>query len=125
MRILPHALLALAICSVSVGHAESTDASAGADDQAVEAWVVSVLEKVRQNWVRPNDAPADFDCQVRLEQTESGEVTSAAVVADCGSKALNESVVSAVRKASPLPTAPAGSFEKVLVIRFCPTIEGC
>jgi colicin import membrane protein len=84
-------------------------------------WAIAVSDKIRARWIKPSKAKAKFDCTVEIELTPAGRVTSVELRKSCGSKALDESILHAVRDSEPLPLpANPAVFEPDLVLHFIP-----
>jgi len=76
----------------------------------------AVMQAVRLNWMHPDDTPA-LPCRVSVGQEPGGHVTRIEVAPDCPySEAGKRSVISAVRRADPLPYKGYERF-------FSPTID--
>ena len=86
-------------------------------------WAAAISEALRRNWLRPPDSQATFQCQVGIKLLPNGQVVpnSVRIVASCGSMVLDDSVIKAVYKASPLPLpSEPSAFVPDLTIRFRP-----
>lgn len=79
----------------------------------------AVHTAVQRHWIRPQGTPANVQCRVRIKKFPDGEVITAEVVDSCGSSALDESIIDAVYRASPLPR-PKNSllFARELTFEF-------
>lgn len=101
-----------------------------ADRRVFEAWRSGLLEqhlamiahRVKQNWVQPDDADSNIDCDITLRQSRSGEVLAIHVqCCDGGDDEIVRSIKAAVRRASPLPLQPDPTlFQGTLEFRFMP-----
>lgn len=91
-----------------------------ADSQKL--WFSAISEALRRNWLRPPDQQADFACIVEIELLSNGAVKSARIVNSCGSMVLDDSVIKAIYKASPLPlpSEPSAFMAKLPPLRFRP-----
>jgi colicin import membrane protein len=88
-------------------------------------WKAQIEAKIQRNWIKPPSAQAGFECIVRVQQVQGGEVT-AVHVDSCtgGDAALRESVENAVYRASPLPTpSNPALFDRNLILTFKPPGE--
>lgn len=80
-----------------------------------------VADKVRRNWLRPAGSMSDFSCTVLVQQLPGGDVVGVQLLESCGNSALDRSVESAVRKASPLPKPPDPElFDREIEFNFEP-----
>ncbi|MES2885604.1 MAG: cell envelope integrity protein TolA [Pseudomonadota bacterium] len=92
-----------------------------ADSQAL--WVRAMGAAIRRNWLRPPDNQATFACKVGFRLINNGQVVpnSVRIVSSCGSLVLDDSVIKAVYKASPLPLpSEPSAFVADLVVNFRP-----
>ncbi len=71
-----------------------------ADSQKL--WVRALADAIRRNWLRPPGADT-FSCKLNVQLLPNGQVVSARIISSCGSPILDDSVIKAVYKASPLP----------------------
>lgn len=87
---------------------------------AQQAWVRALAEAIRRNWLRPPGAE-NFTCKLNVKLLPNGQVVSARIISSCGSPILDDSVIKAVYKASPLPlpTEPS-AFVPDLNLTFKP-----
>jgi colicin import membrane protein len=86
---------------------------------AYAAWTNQIIARVKRAWTRPPNTPVGLTCTVRMSQTSGGEVVSVDI-GDCnGDAVVQESIRSAVFKASPLPPPPDPSlFERNITFVF-------
>lgn len=90
-------------------------------DKARGNWVAAIRQKVTRSWIRPPDAPSGLDCKVKITQSPDGHVEGAAMQACNGDQAVQQSIITAVYKASPLPTPDDPDvFSRVIVFEFAP-----
>jgi len=81
----------------------------------------SIKRRVQANWRQPSGFSDGDRAEVQVTQIPSGDVTDVRLLACSGGSAFCDSVVSAVRRASPLPQAPEPEvFERVLQFNFRP-----
>ena len=89
----------------------------------VEEWGRAVQQAIHGRWTQPRgpNIPTDFSCDVMVKLTPFGGVDEVEVVRSCGDVALDASIETAVRDASPLPTPkdPA-DFSNTLLLTFTP-----
>lgn len=82
-------------------------------------YVDKIQRKIENNWLIPMRPVKDFQCTVFVRQREDGCVLHAAVQNCEGQYELVRSVMSAVRRASPLPRAHYREmFESDIVLTF-------
>lgn len=80
-------------------------------DQSVVAQYVGLIkQKVTRNWVRPTGWPAGQTCRIDIQLMPGGDVVQVHMVNSCGSTLFDQSVESAVTRASPLPLPPDGAL---------------
>lgn len=91
------------------------------DSRALGNWEAAIQQKVVQNWNKLPSTPPDLDCFIKITQLPSGQVTGA-VMQNCnGDQAVQQSIITAVRKASPLPLpADPGVFQREITFEFQP-----
>jgi colicin import membrane protein len=101
--------------------AEERGIAARNSDEAA-SWHRSITARIARAWLKPPSAVAGITCTVLVAQVPGGEVTSVRVEScEPNEAALRESVETAVYRASPLPTPPAGvPFERNLRLIFAP-----
>jgi colicin import membrane protein len=88
---------------------------------AQKLWAAAIAEALRRNWLRPPDSQDNFQCMVNIKLAPNGQVLSARIASSCGSMVLDDSVIKAVYKASPLPLPKEPTaFVPDLNIRFRP-----
>ena len=84
-------------------------------------WAARIIAKVRPNWQRSATGGQDFSCRVQVNLLPDGTVTSARVLESCGSALIDQSVVNAYLKSSPLPLpSEPSAFERELITTFEP-----
>ncbi len=66
-------------------------------------WEAAIKAKVEQNWNRPPSTPAGLDCYVQITQLPNGQLISAKMLKCNGDSAVQQSVITAIYKSSPLP----------------------
>jgi TonB C terminal len=84
-------------------------------------YATQIQARIERAWMRPRnplDAPR-FSCRARIEQDRRGDVAAIHLDACNGSERWRESLVSAIRMASPLPAPPDPSvYADRLVLTF-------
>lgn len=89
-------------------------------------WADVLVKRIRRFWLRPPEAPASFQCVVRVALAPDGSVLASAVIKSCGTEAMDLSVRVAMLKASPFPLpAHPEDFVANLTVTFCPNENGC
>ncbi len=89
-----------------------------ADSQKL--WARALAEALRRNWLRQPGADS-FVCKVKIRMLPNGQVVNATIVSSCGSQLLDDSVISAANKASPLPLpSEPSAFVPEVTITFRP-----
>jgi colicin import membrane protein len=99
---------------------ERGNALRGSDEAA--RWHAAIVARITRAWIAPPSARAGVSCIVSVSQTTAGEV-QAVRVESCSidDAALRESVETAVKRASPLPSPPNPAlFEPNLKLIFAP-----
>lgn len=90
-------------------------------DKARGNWIAAIRQKVEQSWNRPPSTPIGLDCSVKITQLPSGQVISADMQQCNGDQAVQQSIITAIYKASPLPTPEdPGVFEREITFEFAP-----
>lgn len=69
----------------------------------VDKYKALIVQAISQNWVVPNTVSPDLSCILHINLAPGGVVTSVSVVKSSGDSGLDNSAMSAVYKASPLP----------------------
>lgn len=106
--------------------AEETQRNQRYSDQArinaQQEWNLRIQEKVKRNWLRPPGVAEEFQCRVRIELLPSGDVVGQPqLLQSCGNPLLDDSVIKAILKSSPLPTpADPAVFERSINFNFIP-----
>jgi colicin import membrane protein len=84
-------------------------------------WVAAISRKVIANWIRPPSAQPGVDCFVKITQLPSGQVVSAKMEQCNGDSVVKQSIITAVLKASPLPTPEdPQAFSRQITFEFTP-----
>lgn len=83
---------------------------------AQKLWARALAEALRRSWLRQPGAD-NFVCKVKIRMLPNGQVVSASIISSCGSQLLDDSVISAANKASPLPlpTEPSAFVPEVSI----------
>ena len=84
-------------------------------------WAQMINRALERAWLRPPGNTDQFICKLNVRLLPNGQVVSATITKSCGSPILDDSVLKAVYKASPLPLPPEPSaFVPELNISFQP-----
>ncbi|HET7371126.1 MAG TPA: cell envelope integrity protein TolA [Gammaproteobacteria bacterium] len=87
--------------------------------EAMGNYVAGIKQKVVRNWLVPPTTPADLKCVVNVTQIPGGTVVNAEVASCNADEAVQQSIISAVYKASPLPEpSEASLFERQIRFTF-------
>ncbi len=70
---------------------------------AINAYIIKLNRHVTPNWIRPPTGPDRFKCLLYVRQRQDGTIVDVRIKSSCGSPALDDSVLRAMRKSSPLP----------------------
>lgn len=93
--------------------------AAAARSEAMGNYVAGIKQKVVRNWLVPPTTPADLKCIVNVTQVPGGVVVNAEIASCNADQAVQQSIISAVYKASPLPEpSEAGLFERQIKFTF-------
>lgn len=92
----------------------------GADPNTGELYRQALMEKIRDNWTRPDNVPPGQACKIVIRQIPGGTVIDAQVDPSCPyDEAGRRSVEAAVLKAQPLPYQGFESvFNRTLILNF-------
>ncbi len=81
---------------------------------------ITVLNRVRTNWLRPIGSSQTFRCRLRIDYQAGGFITNVVVLDGCGNNPLDDSVERAIWKTQPLPLDPAQNGAGSMVLEFTP-----
>ncbi|MGH8530877.1 MAG: cell envelope integrity protein TolA [Nevskiales bacterium] len=70
---------------------------------AINAYIIKLNRHVTPNWIRPPSGPGLFKCLLYVRQRQDGTIVDVRIKSSCGNPALDDSVLRAMRKSSPLP----------------------
>ncbi|MGH8272665.1 MAG: cell envelope integrity protein TolA [Gammaproteobacteria bacterium] len=85
------------------------------------AWIDAITATVQRNWNKPASTPPGLDCTVKITLLPSGEVTNATMLQCNGNGVVEQSIITAIYKSSPLPTpSDPAAFENVIKFEFIP-----
>jgi colicin import membrane protein len=84
-----------------------------------QQYVALITQKVHNNWISPASTPDNLNCTVLVTQVPGGDVTNVQL-SDCnGDDAVQQSIMTAVYRSSPLPPPPDPSlFDRSLRFTF-------
>lgn len=85
-----------------------------------ESFGLTVLGRVRENWLRPARSAASFHCRLRIDYLAGGTISNVVVMEGCGEGTLDDSVQRAIWKTQPLPLGPSQQGAGSLVLDFTP-----
>lgn len=85
-----------------------------------ESFGVTLLGRVRENWLRPVSSALSFHCRLRIDYLAGGIISNVVVLDGCGNNPLDDSVERAVWKTQPLPLGPTQSGPGSVVLDFTP-----
>jgi colicin import membrane protein len=95
--------------------------AATARDKALADYVNRIRDKVRQNWILPQDVQGNPEAIFSVVQLPTGEVLSVKLRKSSGNPALDAAIERAILKASPLPLPePRSLFDRQLELVFRP-----
>ena len=84
-----------------------------------QQYVALITQKVHNNWISPASTPDNLNCTVLVTQVTGGDVTNVQVSNCNGDDAVQQSIMTAVYRSSPLPPPPDPSlFDRNLVFTF-------
>lgn len=84
-----------------------------------QQYVALITQKVHNNWISPASTPDNLNCTVLVTQVPGGDVTNVQVSNCNGDDAVQQSIMTAVYRSSPLPPPPDPSlFDRNLVFTF-------
>ena len=81
---------------------------------------LSLLDRIRENWLKPTDVNPLFRCRFRVDYDASGMISNVAEMDNCGNAVLNDSVRRALWKTQPLPVDPSQHNGGSIVLEFSP-----
>lgn len=89
-----------------------------ADSQKL--WARALAATLQRNWLRQPGSD-NFSCKIKIRMLPNGQVINATIVNTCGSTLLDDSVIAAANKASPLPLpSEPSAFVPEVTITFRP-----
>jgi colicin import membrane protein len=88
---------------------------------ALSQYMAMIQQHVERRWIRPPSARSGIECEVKVAQGPSGTVLSVSIGRCNGDQAVQQSIETAVQRASPLPLPQDQRlFERNLVFIFKP-----
>ncbi len=95
--------------------------AATARDKALAEYINRIRQKVRSNWILPQDLSGNPEAIFEVIQLPTGEVLSVKVLKPSGNPAYDAAVERAILKSSPLPLPDSrNDFSRVLKLTFKP-----
>jgi colicin import membrane protein len=89
----------------------------------LDKYAMAITDKIERNWNKPLSAQPGLECEVRVEQILTGEVVNVELGRCNGDATVKDSILQAVRKASPLPKPdPPLQVERHLNVTFRPKL---
>jgi TonB family protein len=85
-----------------------------------ESFGVTLLGRVRENWLRPASSALSFHCRLRIDYLAGGTISNVVVLDGCGNNPLDDSVERAVWKTQPLPLGPTQGGPGSVILDFTP-----
>ncbi|HET9679196.1 MAG TPA: cell envelope integrity protein TolA [Gammaproteobacteria bacterium] len=89
----------------------------------LQQYKTSIAQKVSRNWIAPANVPPDLECEVLVTQAPGGIVLNVQITQCNGGPLVRDSIITATRKADPLPPPPPGGeflFERQIKFIFRP-----
>lgn len=103
------------------GERLARELAATARDKALSEYINRIRQKVRSNWILPQDLPGNPEAVFEVIQLPTGEVISVKVLKPSGNAAYDAAVERAILKSSPLPLPVSrNDFSRVLKLTFKP-----
>lgn len=92
-----------------------------ARNKALDEYIGRIRNKVRQNWILPQDIQGNPQCVFKVIQLPTGEVIDVKLLKTSGHPAYDDAVYRAILKSSPLPPpASRDQFYRELELTFRP-----
>ncbi|HET8697282.1 MAG TPA: cell envelope integrity protein TolA [Gammaproteobacteria bacterium] len=89
----------------------------------LDEYAMMITDKIERNWNKPLSAQPGLECEVHVEQILTGEVVNVQLGRCNGDATVKDSILQAVRKASPLPKPPPPlQVERNLNVTFKPDL---
>lgn len=79
-----------------------------AKQDEISKYMNAIENKIYQNWVAPPDVKKGLVCELQVTLIPTGDVVNIEVSKSSGDPVYDQSVIAAVKRASPLPVPPAG-----------------
>ena len=84
-------------------------------------WMAAIRQRVIQSWIRPPSVQPGLDCYVKITLLPSGQVVHAKMGQCNGNAVIQQSIITAVLKASPLPIPQdPQAFSRNITFEFAP-----
>jgi len=103
--------------SASTGQPVTQKSTAGGQNASGGDYDSRVTEKIRQQWIFPENIDRDLEAIVSIKVARDGSITIQKVEKSSGSPLFDRTVLRAIAKAGPLPQPPK---EMEIVVRFKP-----
>jgi colicin import membrane protein len=99
-------------------------ATAEANARALTAWVDAIRAKIRSNIVLPPGINGNPEAQFDVVQLPTGDVLTVTLRKSSGNSALDDAIIRAIRKSSPLPKPSDPSlFQRSFTLHYWPFEE--
>jgi colicin import membrane protein len=96
-------------------------ATAEANARALAAWVDAIRAKIRSNIVLPPGINGNPEAQFDVVQLPTGDVLTVTLRKSSGNGALDDAIIRAIRKSSPLPKpADPSLFQRSFTLHYWP-----
>lgn len=80
-----------------------------AQQTEIDKYMNLIENKIYQNWIKPPSTNKGLVCELQVQLIPTGEVINIELSKSSGDPVYDQSVMAAVRRASPLPVPPADS----------------
>lgn len=103
--------------------AAEAEQNAAARSGKLDEYARRITDKIERNWNKPLSAQPGLECEVHVEQILTGEVVNVELGRCNGDPTVKDSILQAVRRASPLPKPdPPLQVERNLNVTFRPDL---
>ena len=101
--------------------ADAARKAAAAQARALDQYITLIRNKVKSQWILPQDIQGNPEAVFLVVQIPSGDVISVKLVKSSGNRAYDEAVERAILKSTPLPQPPSRDlFSRELKLTFRP-----
>jgi colicin import membrane protein len=107
--------------AAELAKAIGTEEAAQQIGQVQNSWALQITSAIQKAWVRQPGTELKLSCKVNIHLLPSGQVVAATIVRGSGNSLFDDSVITAVYKASPLPLpSDIAAFDPSITITFIP-----